>query len=76
MSKHSIILARDGIGHISSTSIGTAALTALSSIPGVESPEIVRESDDQVELSYNWTRAEKFWETEEHLSRFGLRRIE
>lgn len=76
MSRHSITLAREVIGHISSTSLGTAALNAVSSISGVENAKIEHESDEQVELSYTWTGAEKFWETGEHLSKFGLRRVE
>ena len=75
MSKHAITLARDGIGNISATRASTDALTALSSIPGVEDVEIVQELEEYVELSYNWTGNDKFWETDEHLARFGLRRI-
>ena len=76
MPKHSITLVRDGIGNISPNRIGTDALKALSAIPGVEAVEITQESDEQAELSYNWTGTDKFWETNEHLSRFGLRRAE
>ncbi|MBU1396389.1 MAG: hypothetical protein KKE84_09655 [Gammaproteobacteria bacterium] len=77
MSKHSIILKRDGLkGFLSSQSIGTDALSALCSIPGVENPEIVSESNEQVELTYSWAGDGTFWNTNEHLAEFGLARAD
>jgi hypothetical protein len=77
VSKHSITLKRDGIkGFLSNQSIGTDALNALVSIPGVENPEIVSESNEQVELTYSWVGDGKFWETNEHLAKFGLARAD
>ena len=77
MSKHSIILRREGIkGFLSSQRIGTDALNALLSIPGVENPEIISESDEQVELAYSWVGDGSFWETDEHLLEFGLARAD
>jgi hypothetical protein len=76
VSNHSITLKRDGInGFLSSQSIGTDATNALSSIPGVKNPEIVSESNDQVELTYSWVGDGKFWETNEHLAKFGFARV-
>lgn len=77
MSKHSVTLKRDGIkGFLSSQSIGTDALNALLSIPGVEEAEIVSGSNEQVELTYSWVGDGKFWETDEHLAKFGLARVD
>ena len=76
MSKHSITLQRDGIkGFLSTQDLGTDALTALLAIPGVEEPEVVSESNEQVELSYSWVGDDKFWETDEHLAKLGLARV-
>jgi hypothetical protein len=78
MSKHSVILRRDnGIeGFFSDQSVGTDALNAMQSIPGVENPEIIRESDEEVELTYDWVGDGKFWETGEYLKKFGLVRAD
>lgn len=77
MSKHSITLKRDGIkGFLSIQDLGADALTALFAIPGVDEPEVVSESDEQVELSYSWIGDDKFWETGEHLAKFGLARVD
>lgn len=77
MSKHSITLERDGVrGFLSNQDIGTDALNALSSIDGVEDLEIVWETEEQVQLSYNWTGNEKFWGTGEVLAKHGLKRID
>ncbi len=76
MSKHSITLERDGVkGFLSDQIISTDALRALSSIRGVDNVEIVWETDDQVQLSYNWTGEEPFWGAGEVLSQHGLKRI-
>ena len=77
MSKHSITLKREGVqGFLSSQRIGTDALNALLSIPGVENPEIVSESTELVELTYNWVGEGQFLETSEHLLKFGLSRAD
>lgn len=77
MSKHSITLKRDGIkGFLSTQDLGTDALTALLAIPGVEEAEVVSESDDRVELIYSWVRDDKFRETDEHLAKFGLAKVD
>lgn len=77
MTKHSITLGRDGVsGFLSNQDIGTDALNALSSIDGVEDVEIVWETENQVQLSYNWTDKEKFWGTGEVLAKHGLKRID
>lgn len=77
MSKHSITLKREGVqGFLSSQSIGTDALNALLSVPGVENPEIVSESTELVKLTYDWIGEGRFWETSEHLLKFGLSRAD
>jgi hypothetical protein len=76
MPNHLITLKRQGInGFLSCQSIGTDALDALSSIPGVVNIEIVCESDVQVEMSCNYIGKSVFWETNAHLIKFGLCRV-
>ncbi len=73
MSKHSISLKRDGInGFLSTQSVGTDALNAMLSIPGVRDPEILVESADQVEITYSWVGENEFLGTSEYLHKFGL----
>jgi len=73
VSKHSISLKRDGINCFSSTqSIGTDALNAMLSIPGVKDPEVVVEFSDKVELTYNWVGESEFLGTSSYLHKFGL----
>jgi hypothetical protein len=76
MSEHSIVIRRDdGVeGFCSTQSVGTDALNAMQSIPGVEDPQIVSETDEQAEITFEWVGDGQFWRTEEHLSRFGLKR--
>ncbi|MFC1891174.1 hypothetical protein ACFLZT_02160 [Thermodesulfobacteriota bacterium] len=77
MTKHSITLRRKDVnGFLSDQSIGTDALNAMKSIPGVNNPQIINESDEQVELMYNWIGDGKFWETGEYLMKFGLARAD
>jgi len=76
MLTYSITLQRSGArGFLSSQSIGTDALNAMSSIPGVKNPKIIKESDEQVEIKYEWDGSDKFWETDTHLHQFGLERV-
>lgn len=74
MPRHTITLVRNNKGFLATNSIGTDGLNAISSIPGAKDVQIEKESEDQVVISYKWTATEKFWETEEHLSEFNLRR--
>jgi len=60
------------MGVMSGQSVGTDALNALAAISGVDNVELVRESEEQAELSYTWHGDEKFWERDEHLAKFGL----
>jgi hypothetical protein len=77
MSKNTIVLRREGIqGVMSDQSIGTDALNAMSTIPGVANPEIVTESEDRVTLLYDWVGKEEFWETGRHLLKHGLARVD
>ena len=73
MSRHSIVLIRAGVaGFLSDQSIGTDALNAMQSIPGVKDPRIVSESEKRVEITYDWGGKQKFWHTDEYLRKFGL----
>lgn len=77
MQRYSITLKRYGMrGFLSRHSIGTDAINALRSIPGVDEVEIACESAEQVELIYSWVGKNKFWETDERLEKFGLARID
>lgn len=76
MPRYSITLKRQGMnGFLSSQRIGTDAFNALSSIPGLEDPEIVSESDEQVEITYSWVRDGNFDRIDEYLERYGLARV-
>ena len=77
MSRHSITLRREGArGFLSDQRIGTDALNALLAVQGVADPEVVDESNEQVELTYTWLGDDKFWETNTHFERYGLVRVE
>jgi len=77
MSRHSITLRREGArGFLSDQRIGTDALNALLALQGVADPEVVDESNEQVELTYTWLGDDKFWETSTHFERYGLVRVE
>lgn len=75
MSRHSVTLVRTIRGNLSPGPIGTAGLTAISTISGVEDPRIENETEDQVEISYRWSGTEKFQTTQEHLAQYGLERM-
>ncbi len=52
MTRYSITLERNGLGHMPTTRIGTDALNAIASIPGTDDIQIESESESQVEISY------------------------
>ena len=69
-------LVRAGMqGFMSDQSIGTDALNAMSTMPGVKNPEIVSESENQATISYDWIGKEPFMQADKHLLRYGLKRI-
>jgi len=75
MNKQKITLIRDNKspnGFLSNNSISTDALNAINAIHGTENIEIIRESEKEVEISYEWTKSEMFLEIEEHLSKYGV----
>lgn len=77
MQTYHITLRRNGInGFLSSENICTDAINALTSIPGIKNLKILRESNEQVELTYSWHGDKKYWETAEHLADFGLARAD
>lgn len=75
MKRFNIVIAR-AASFVSNNSLGTDALNAIAAIPGANNVEIDRESDHEVEISYEWRSVDKFWETEEHLHKCGLRRVD
>lgn len=77
MFKHSIILKCGGIkGILSGQRIGTVAINALNTIPGVEDLEIVSDSNEKVKLTYSWIGDDKFWKIDDKLAGFGLVRAD
>jgi len=76
MTRHKIHIGRTNGFWVSDNTLGTDALNALASIPGLTDMEVEHESDHEVEISYMWTGTEEFRCTGEHLERRGLRRLE
>lgn len=77
MTIYTITLKREGIhGFFSTQGLGTDALNAMLSIPGVINPEIVKELETLVELTYEWNGHERFMHTGEHFHKFGLARAD
>lgn len=77
MSKHSIKLKRAGIqGFLAGNELMTDALTAVSTIPGVDDVWEESESADVATVGYTWIGIEQFMETTEHLIKFGLERVD
>lgn len=73
MTRKTVTLVRNSKGFLASNTIGTDALSAISTIQGIEDVQIEKESEDEVEISYLPTDNELFLETETHLSKFYLR---
>lgn len=77
MNKHIIVVKRAGIhGFLSTQEIDTDAINAMHSIPGVSNPEVLEKSNDMAKLSVDFTGTGPFLETNEHLIKFGLVRID
>ena len=77
MQKHTITIERDGPrGFLATQQVGTDALNALSSIDGVNDPEIVWETEDRVQVSYSWSGKEAFLGTGDVLGQYGLKRTD
>lgn len=81
MDKHQITVERDDSiqGFMSTQSVATDALNALSNIPGVSDPDIIDEHlqpADRITVSFSWDACQRQFETtNEHLAKFGLRRV-
>lgn len=75
MERHRIVIVRAEV-FSSSNSLGTDALNAVATIPGATHVQMERESDHEVEVSYEWMSPDKFWETEVHLAGYGVRRAD
>lgn len=75
MTRNTVVLERSGLGHLATGAIGADGLAAISAIPGVEDARVERETEHQVEISYAWIGAARFWTTQEHLAQFGLQRM-
>ena len=76
MTRYKISIGRSTGFYLSNNSVGTDALNAVAAIPGATDLEIESESDDEVEISYVWNLSDKFWMTEKHLAKHGLRRLD
>lgn len=63
-------------GSLSSQSLGAAAVAAVATIPGTALVAIESETEAAVVISYDWTREDKFWETQTHLAGYGLTRTD
>lgn len=74
--RYSITLLRDNLNpKPNNSTLGTDALNALSSIPGVIDLEILSESEEEVVITYEYTLADnKFLELNIHLYKFNLSR--
>lgn len=76
MSKHSVKVRRSIRGFLRTNRVGTDALGAIGSIPGVTDARLEDESDDSAIISYSWSGEEKFLDLAEHLDKFGLEAAE
>lgn len=76
MAKHTIVLRREGmLAFMSDQSIGTDAINAMSTMPGVKNPMIVSESESQATVSFDWVGTVPFMQAGQHLLRYGLKWI-
>lgn len=76
MTRYKIRIGRTTGFYVSNNSLGTDALNAMAAVPGASDLELESASDDEVEISYVRTSPEKFLMTEEHLGKYGLRRLD
>lgn len=72
--RYRITVERTSFGHHSSNSMETDALNGVGSIPGVTALQVEETEADFVTLSCLWTGTTQFDHTDEHLSRYGLKR--
>ena len=72
METYTIVLIRNTTGFFSNNSLSTDAHNAIASIPGTEDVRIIKESEEEVEVSYTWNGPEKIWNTDEYLSKHGV----
>ena len=73
MTHHQITLCRTQFD-MSINTIGTDALKAMSTIPGVTGLLIESEEETEVRLSYDYNSGVRFWQTDEYLAPFWLKR--
>ena len=57
-------------------SLETDALNAMQTIPGVSDVLIESSNDSTIKMTYIYTLEERFWQTNEYLSKFGLERAD
>lgn len=76
MKKHTVTLVRDATSPaITNNSVGTDAHNAISTIPHCENIELTSEDETSATVSFTYPDgANDFQETENHLSRFGLKK--
>lgn len=73
MTTHTIRLRRTTIGELRTAQVGTDALNALASIPGVEDRVVIEESETEAVIQFQWSdEAEAFMRTSELLREYGL----
>jgi hypothetical protein len=75
MKRNKISIARTTGFFVSNNSLGTDALNAIATTACAKDLEIENETEDKVEISYVWTSSDKFCKIQEHLVKFGLRRV-
>lgn len=74
--KFTITLTRNGMqGFLSQNSIETDAINALESLPNVSEVNIINSTELSATANYSWSGTEKIQNIQEHLFKFGLRRI-
>ena len=75
MKIYKVILVRNNNvpnGFLSNNSVSTDAFNAISSIPGTKNVKILKEAENEAEISYEWTKNKPFLDTEIYLSNFGV----
>lgn len=75
MKIYKVTLVRDNNvpnGFLSNNSVSTDAFNAISSIPGTKNVRILKEAENEAELSYEWTNNEPFLDSGMYFSKYGV----
>ena len=73
--RNSITVERERSSLRDSYTLEVDAVNGLSSIPGVAQVQVESVTGTRVVLTYTWQGSAPFDRTDEHLSRFGLRKV-